>query len=90
MKDEEYNYWLCSIPGIGIRKLLLLEAELGTPEQIWKAGEARLVKIKGISAKDAHNIVTSRQTFCPDGLKEKLDRLDMRCTTLFSPEYPAL
>lgn len=90
MKDEEYNYWLCSIPGIGIRKLLLLEAELGTPEQIWQAGEARLAKIKGISAKDAHNIVTSRQTFCPDGLKEKLDRLDMRCTTWFSPEYPAL
>ena len=53
MKDEEYNLWLCSIPGLGIRKLLLLEAEIGTPEQIYRAGEARLVKIKGISARDA-------------------------------------
>lgn len=90
MKDEEYNLWLCSIPGLGIRKLLLLEAEIGTPEQIYRAGEARLVKIKGISARDAHNIVTSRQTFCPDRLKEELGRLDMRCTTWFSPEYPVL
>lgn len=90
MKGEEYNFWLCSIPGIGIRKLLQLEMELGTPERIYRSDEERLEKIKGISARDAHNIVTSRQTFCPEQIKEELKRLDMRCTTWFSPEYPVL
>lgn len=89
MKGEEYNLWLCSIPGIGIRKLLLLEKELGTPEQVYRAGEERLVKIKGISARDAHNIVTSRQTFSSERMKGEMEGLDMRCTTWFSPEYPA-
>lgn len=90
MRGEEYNLWICSIPGIGIRKLLLLETEIGTPEQIYQAGEAKLVKIKGISARDAHNIVTSRQTFSLDQMKEEMERLDMKCTTWFSAEYPAL
>ena len=75
MKGEEYNFWLCSIPGIGIRKLLQLETELGTPERIYRSDEERLEKIKGISARDAHNIVTSRQTFCPEQMKEELERL---------------
>lgn len=88
MTRQEMNLWICSISGIGIRKILKMEKELGTVEQIYRAGEERLAKIRGITATDAHNIVESRKCFESRRFFQRLARFQLKCCTYFDENYP--
>lgn len=88
MKDVDYDFWLCSIDGIGIKRLEILIRSLKTPENVYHAPEERLRKIDGISKRDVHNIVESRKEYDEIRMKEELKKYDMKCATYFSDYYP--
>lgn len=87
---EEYEQWICGIDGIGSRKLMKLQEKFQTPEAVYHASGEQLKKVAGITEKDAHNIVESRTTYNPVYWREKLAAYRMKCTTLFSCDYPAM
>ncbi len=89
MTRQEMSLWVCSIPGIGIHKILLLERELGTAEKIYQASGDRLLQIKGISKKDVHNIVESRKTFTGRKFFLSLEKNQLNYCTYFDEGYPA-
>lgn len=89
MTKEEYNMWLCSIDGIGVRKLECLRQHMLEASEIFHASERTLEKVSGISKKDVHNIVESRKKYNPDSWKERLNSCQMKCITFFSEQYPA-
>ncbi len=89
MAEGDYEFWLCSIDGIGIQKIKRLQKKFGTPEAVYRAPERQLEKISGITAKDVHKIVESRKFFRPGEWREKLSLLQMKSTTFFSGDYPA-
>lgn len=86
--QEEYNDWLCNIEGIGGRKLKCLRRELGSARAVFFASENRLKKISGISKKDVHNIVESRQKYNSGYRAHNMTFHGMNCVTFFSDEYP--
>lgn len=88
MQREELEIWLCSIPGIGIHKLMALQKSLGEPEAVFRVPEKRLAQIDGITIGDAHKIVKSRQTYESGLLRQKLKHENMLCYTYFSEQYP--
>lgn len=90
MTKQEMNLWGCSIKGIGIRKLLILERELGNVENIYEASQDRLLKIKGISKTDVHNIVKSRETFTAQEFFRRLAADQLNYCTYFDDTYPDL
>lgn len=89
MTKEEYNMWLCSIDGIGIKKLECLRQHMPEAAEVFCASETKLEKVSGISKKDAHNIVESRKKYNPDFWKERLNSCQMKCMTFFSEQYPS-
>lgn len=88
MTEGDYEFWLCSIDGIGIQKIKRLQGKFGTPEAVYRASERQLEKISGITEKDVHKIVESRKFFRSGVWKEKLALLQMKSTTFFSGDYP--
>lgn len=88
MKKEDYALWACSIKGIGIRKLMVLERELKTPEKLFFAKKEELEQVNGISDKDIHNIMESKRSFDPERFRQRMKREEMVCTTYFSNDYP--
>lgn len=88
MKREEYDFWLCGIPGIGVKKLLKLRQEFPTAEQVFAAPEEKLRKVSGITRKDVHNIVESRKKYNPVHWNKKLAACQLKCEGFFSDEYP--
>ena len=88
MKREEYDFWLCGIPGIGVKKLLKLRQEFPTAEQVFAAPEEKLRKVSGITRKDVHNIEESRKKYNPVHWNKKLAACQLKCEGFFSDEYP--
>lgn len=88
MKKEDYALWACSIKGIGIRKLMVLERELKTAEKLFFAKKEELEQVGGISGRDIHNIMESKRSFDPERFRQKMKREEMVCTTYFSNDYP--
>lgn len=88
MKKEDYALWACSIKGIGIRKLMVLERELKTAEKLFFAKKEELEQVNGISGRDIHNIMESKRSFDPEQFRQKMRREEMVCTTYFSNDYP--
>lgn len=86
--QEEYNYWLCSIDGIGGRKLKYLRRELGSARAVFFTSEKQLEKISGITKKDVHNIVESRKKYKSEYRDRSVPFPGMGCTTFFSGDYP--
>lgn len=89
MREEDYNLWACSIKGIGIRRLMALEREFKTAKNLFGAKREQLEKVDGISGRDIHNIMESKQSFDPEAFRRKLKKNEMACTTYFSKDYPA-
>lgn len=87
-EKEEYNYWLCSIDGIGGRKLNCLRKEMGSAEAVFFASPGQLEKISGITKKDVHNIVESRKKYNPGFRERSMSVFGMSCVTFFSDGYP--
>ncbi len=85
---EEYEFWLCGIQGIGVKKLLKLLQEFPTAEEIFAAPEERLHKVSGITQKDVHNIVESRKKYNPVYWNKLLSSYQLKCAGFFSHEYP--
>lgn len=88
MTKEDYEMWLCSIDGIGSKKIICLTEHLPEAAQIFYAPESYLEKVAGITKKDVHNIVESRKKYKPDYWRKLLESQQMRCITLFSDRYP--
>lgn len=88
MTKQQLNLWICSVQGIGIRKLRELEKEFKTPENIYFASEKSLCRVKGIGEKEARKIMESKEQFQGDEFLNKLKLLQMKCITWFDEEYP--
>lgn len=86
--QEDYNDWLCNIEGIGGRKLKCLRRELGSAQTVFFASKNRLEKISGITKKDVHNIVESRQKYNSGSQSHNMTFYGVNCVTFFSDEYP--
>lgn len=84
----DYDLWLCSIDGIGAKRLERLMNSLKTSENVYHASREQLEKIDGISKRDVHNIVESRKKYDEIHVKDELKKYDMKCVTYFSDGYP--
>lgn len=60
MEDKHYSYWLANIPGIGCVKISRLIEYFGSAHDVYMSDEDELKLIEGISEKDVHNIIKSR------------------------------
>lgn len=88
MTKEDYEFWLCGIPGIGAKKLLRLRQEFPAAEEIFTASADSLKKVSGITQRDVHNIVESRKKYNSGYWKKKLGEYGMQCAGMFSYAYP--
>ncbi len=88
MRGEDYNLWLCSIGGIGSRKLMALREAFADSRTVYEASERELSSVRGIRASDAKKIVESRERKEMEELKQKMAECRMKCVTFFSADYP--
>lgn len=90
MKREEMAIWGCRIPQIGIHKLMFLEREFQSIENIYLASEKELEAVKGISKADAKKIAESRETFESRSFVERMTQAGVQFCTYFDENYPSL
>ena len=88
MTKEEYNLWLCSLDGIGSKKLKKILHNFPSAEAVFWAPKDCLENITGITKKDVHIIVESRKKYNPAHWHGKLQSCQMRCTSYLSEDYP--
>lgn len=62
----KYDIWLCSVPGIGPKKIMHILSACGTAEACFRMSEKELGLISGLSARDVEHLVASRQRADPD------------------------
>ncbi|MBT8338998.1 MAG: DNA-protecting protein DprA [Desulfatitalea sp.] len=84
--------WLTlkSIPGIGNLLFSRLTDCFGTPEQVLRAPEGRLIMVEGITARLARQIKASRASAWATTEIERAHRQGFEILTLESPVYPDL
>lgn len=88
MKEELYEFWLSSIPGIGCRKIKVLLEQFGTPKDIFRIKKEQLRKIPSLRAKDMEALAASRN---PDQIQknwEELCKKEIFFTSLSHSDYP--
>ena len=72
MKEELYEFWLSSIPGIGCRKIKALLEQFGTPEDIFRIKKEQLREIPSLRARDMEALAASRN---PDQIQKNWEEL---------------
>lgn len=90
MTAEDYNMWLCSLDGIGVRKIQILMQNFSDAGEIFFASEDTLTGISGITSKDVHTIVESRSCFEPEQTRKELASYQMKCIPFLSEYYPEM
>ena len=78
MTKEEYNLWLCSLDGIGSKKLKKILHNFPSAEAVFWAPKDCLENITGITKKDVHIIVESRKKYNPAHWHGKLQSCQMK------------
>lgn len=90
LDEKKYVLWLTRIPGIGPARLRQIQARYGSLEAAWHHAQAsELQQIAGIREEMAQQIVTSRQSFCPERELERLHRKGVRFCVIGEADYPA-
>lgn len=85
----KYKYWLANISGIGNVKISYLMQEGRTEEEIYHLSKEGLLKIYGISEKDADKIVENKQKTDIDEQWAKLNESGINFVTLSDKDYPS-
>jgi DNA processing protein len=89
VKREDYEYWLCSIDGIGVEKMNRLLKIFHTPEEIFSASEERLRSVRGIGEKELQSLLESRECCDIAAARRELEQYNMKCFPYLSASYPA-
>lgn len=76
MKEEAYWYWLCNRRVLGAVKMGRLLKAFGSPEGIWRAGEAELAGRGGLRPGEAAEVFRGRGEL--DACAEEAERLSGR------------
>jgi DNA processing protein len=78
------------IDGIGPVKVRALVEAFGSPEGVFSAAQAGLVRVRGIGPELAQSIITQREQVDPIAEQEKAAELDARLVTFVDADYPEL
>ena len=80
---------LCTVPGIGPRRILALVAKFGSPEAVLRASVNELCTVNGVDVRTASRIRTEAdRDFARDQLR-RANRLGVRFLTCWDEDYPA-
>ncbi|MBO5487210.1 MAG: DNA-processing protein DprA [Eubacterium sp.] len=83
---KKYDYWLCSIDGVGNRSIEKLLAVYENAEEIYKASESGLAEV--LKPKQLQELMHLRQQWNLEGEYMKLQRAGIGFCTLRDLEYP--
>ena len=90
--SDERCAWLALylVPGLGssVSKRLLKEFE--SPENIFKAGIQKLLKVEGVRPLIAHRIINREFSIDPEEELRKIEKYNARIITCHDPSYPLL
>ncbi len=86
--SRQYFIALNMVPGIGGRRLQVLEKHFGSLANAWHAPREELFKVKGIGQKIIEGFERAKPNICPIKEEEWARRLNARIITLYDDEYP--
>jgi len=87
MDNLLYWVWLASTPGLGSRKISRLLQAFGSPKGVWKASEAELRSVAGLSHQNVFQLC-KKDMEAADQIINKAKKSGIRIITIQDAEYP--
>lgn len=88
MEDKYIAYWLCTRPGIGVKRAERLLEHFGALSEIYRADARRLSRVRGLSPACIRTLLDSRGREEARREWEALGERGIRYVSCFDREYP--